>query len=358
MQNHRPACSKRKRVHMRWTPPYTAIQRTMAPPPAGPCLMKVRGIGLSDPCRLDDHPDPAADPVSVGRHPAAAGRAFARRHPAADPDAGCPAAAGSASVGSGCSCAFSSRVDGANPRGQPPWRQRMEPQKVAAQNGQCACENSAISTPISAKISPRTESGSHPLVSTIVVDERGTAGPEAHRFDRAEEYVVAAHRSYLDDAAIERDHGRGEYGAAGRERQPISAGKSLAACNPGAAREYVGDLRAAISQRVDAKHAILHHDRIGLAAAIEAHEQHGRRVRNRTNRGCRRAGLAAGTGGGDHVNGRAEAAHPLAEERGLDRAHWIGPHRREGAVHRIIWPLVDPAHCAYSAARLTTAGPG
>src|SRR5215471_824757 len=218
--------------------------------------------------------------------------------------------------------------------------------------------NRAISTPISAKISPRTQIGSHSLVSTIVVDERGTAGPEAHRFDRAEEYVVAAHRSDLDDTAIERDHGRGEYGAAGRESQPISAGKSLAACNPGAAREYVGDLRAAISQRVDAKYAILHHDRIGLAAAIEAHEQHGRRVRNRTNRGCRRAGLAAGTGCGDHVNGRAEAAHPFAKERGLDRAHRIGPHRREGAVHRIIGPLVDPAHCAYSAARLTPASPG
>src|SRR6516165_10338221 len=149
------------------------------------------------------------------------------------------------------------------------------------------------------------ESRSHPLVSAIVVDERETAGPEAHRFDRTEEYVVAANRSYLDDAAIERDHGRGEYGAAGRERQPISAGKSIAACDAGAAREYIGDLRAAVSQRVDAKYAVLHHDRIGLAAAIEAHEQHGRRVRNRTNRGCRRAGLAAGTGRGDDVDGRA-----------------------------------------------------
>src|SRR5262249_60085642 len=107
----------------------------------------------------------------------------------------------------------------------------------------------AIQMAISVKISPRTQSGSHSLVSTIVVDERRTAGPEAHRFDRAEEDVVAAHRSDLDDAAIERDHGRGEYGAAGRERQPISAGKSLATCDAGAAREYVGDLRAAISQR-------------------------------------------------------------------------------------------------------------
>src|SRR5499427_4842921 len=304
MQNHRPARSRRKRVHMRWTPPYTSIQRIMAPPPAGPCLMKVRGVGLSDPCRLgdhparlDDHPDPAAEEASVGRHLAAAGRAFARRHPAADPDAGCPAAAGSASVGSGCSCAFSSRVDGANPLGVNAWNRRKLRRKTG--NGRAKFARYRPQFP------PRTQSGSHSLVSTIVVDERGTAGPETHRFDRAEEYVVAAHRSYLDDAAIERDHGRGEYGAAGRERQPISAGKSLTACNAGAAREYVGDLRAAVSQRVDAKYAVLHHDRIGLAAAIEAYEQHGRRVRNRTNRGCRRAGLAAGTCGGDHVNGRA-----------------------------------------------------
>src|SRR5256885_4062467 len=183
----------------------------------------------------------------------------------------------------------------------------MEPQKVATQNGQGACEFRAISVPISGKISPATENGSQPLVRTIVVDERGTAGPQAHRFDRAEEYVVAANRSYLDDAAIERDHGRGQHGAAGREREPISAGKSIAACDAGAAREYVGDLRAALSQRVDAKYAVLHHDRIGLAAAIEAHEQHGRRVRNRTNRGCRRAGLAAGTGGWGDVGRRAAA---------------------------------------------------
>src|SRR5256885_13928884 len=129
----------------------------------------------------------------------------------------------------------------------------MEPQKVATQNEQCACEFRAISMQISAKISPRTENGSHPLVRTIVVDERGTAGPEAHRFDRTEEYVVAANRSYLDDAAVERDHGRGEYGAAGRERQPISAGKSIAACHARAAREHVGDPRAAGPQPGDAK---------------------------------------------------------------------------------------------------------
>ena len=31
----------------RWMAPYTSIQRIMAPPTAGPCMMKVRGIGGS-----------------------------------------------------------------------------------------------------------------------------------------------------------------------------------------------------------------------------------------------------------------------------------------------------------------------
>src|SRR6516225_10445284 len=138
--------------------------------------------------------------------------------------------------------------------------------------------------PIAAPISPKFRCGlkapSHPLVSTIVVDERGTVGPGTHRFDRAEKYVVTPDRSDLDDAAIKRDHGRGEHRTASRQRQPISAREPIAARDAGAAREYVGDLRATVSQRVDAKYAVLHHDRIGLAAAIEAHEQRGRRVRN------------------------------------------------------------------------------
>src|SRR5262249_17304363 len=137
-----------------------------------------------------------------------------------------------------------------------------------------------ISAPIFAKVRRGLRAGSHPLVSTIVVDERGTVGPGAHRLDRAEKHVVASNRSDLDDAAIKRDHGRGEHGTASRERQPISAREPIAARDAGAAREYVGDLRATVPQRVDAKYAVLHHNRIGLAAAIEAHEQRGRRVRN------------------------------------------------------------------------------
>src|SRR5262249_4454690 len=75
--------------------------------PAGPSVMTV-GLWLSGPCRLadlpDDRPVPAAEEASVGRRLVAAGRAFARRHPAADPGADCPASVGWARAGSGCSC--------------------------------------------------------------------------------------------------------------------------------------------------------------------------------------------------------------------------------------------------------------
>src|SRR5215510_16189105 len=200
MQNHRPARSKRKRVRTRWTAPYTSIPHINGPAePAGPSVMTV-GVELSGPCRLadlpDDRPVPAADPASVGRRPVAAGRAFARRHPAADPGADCPAAVGSASAGSGCSCTSpacwwfpqtallltrgtAESCDGTRPIA----RAKLAP----------------TSAPISSKFHRGLKSGSHPLVSTIVVNERRTAGSDAHRFDRAEEYVVAADRSDLDD---------------------------------------------------------------------------------------------------------------------------------------------------------------
>src|SRR5262249_10288060 len=237
--------------------------------PAGPSMMTV-GVELSGPCRLadlpDDRPVPAADPASVGRRPVAAGRAFARRHPAADPGAGCPAAVGSASAGSGYSCTAPAC-----------WFPQTSLLLTHGTAESCDAKRAiarAKFAPISALISPRFRRGlkapSHPLVSTIVVDERGTVGPGAHRFDRAEKYIVAADRSDLDDAAIKRDPGRGEHGTASRQRQPISPRKPIAAGDAGAAREYVGDLRATVSQRVDAEYAVLHHDRIGLAAAIEA----------------------------------------------------------------------------------------
>ena len=47
----------------------------------------------------------------------------------------------------------------------------------------------------------------------------------------------------------------------------------------------------------------------------------------------------------------------FAEERRLDRADGLGPHRRKGAVHGIVGTLVDPAHDAHSAARLRDAKP-
>src|SRR5262252_8170693 len=75
-------------------------------PPAGGAIRDKGRAELSGPCRLADLPDdrlvPAAEEACVGRRPGAADRAFARRHPAADPGADCPAA-----VGSDCSYTFS-----------------------------------------------------------------------------------------------------------------------------------------------------------------------------------------------------------------------------------------------------------
>src|SRR5262244_1425719 len=209
MQNHRPARAKRKRVRTRWAAPYTSIPHINGPAePAGPSVMTV-GVELSGPCRLadlpDDRPVPAADPASVGRRPAAA-----------DPGADCPAAVGSASAGSGYSCT--------SPACWFPQTALRLTRGTAE-----SCDAKRPIAPISAPLSPSFRRGlkapSHPLVSTIVVDERGTVGPGAHRFDRAEKYIVAPDRSDLDDAAIKRDHGRSEHGTASRQRQPISTRK-------------------------------------------------------------------------------------------------------------------------------------
>src|SRR5262245_35187930 len=218
MQNHRPARSKRKRVRTRWTAPYTSIPHINGPAAtAGPSVMTVC-VKLSGPCRPadlpDDRPVPAAEEASVGRRPVAAGRAFARRHPAADPGVDCPAAVGSASAASGCSCT--------SPAYWLPQRAPTLPRGTAESCDANRPIARAQLAPIPASISPKFRRGltalSHPFVSTIVVDERGTVGPGAHRFDRAEKHVVAPDRSDLDDAAIKRNHGRGEHGTARRQR--------------------------------------------------------------------------------------------------------------------------------------------
>src|SRR5262249_35006205 len=146
---------------------YTSIPHINGPAePAGPSVMTV-GVELSGPCRLadlpddlpDDRPVPAADPASVGRRPAAAGRAFARRHPAADPGADCPAAVGSASAGSGYSCT--------SPACWFPQTALRLTRGTAE-----SCDAKRPIAPISAPLSPSFRRGlkapSHPLVSTIV----------------------------------------------------------------------------------------------------------------------------------------------------------------------------------------------
>src|SRR5262249_48984587 len=180
-------------------------------------------------------------------------------------------------------------------------------------------------------------------------------------FDRAEEHVVAADRSHLDDAAVERDPRGGEHGTAGRQRQPLALGKSLAACNAGAAGEDVGDLRAVVTQRVDAEHAILHHHRIGLAAAIEAHQQRRRRVGNRTDRGRGGAGLTAGAGGGGGGRGWRAARGRLLASRtpgGSTVRRGSGPPavKAPSIASSGRWSIQLMA--SYSAARLTPATAG
>src|SRR5262249_55419349 len=155
MQNHRPARSKRKRGRTRWTAPYTSIPHINGPAaPAGPSVMTV-GVELSGPCRLadlpDDRPVPAAEEASVGRRPVAAGRAVARRHPAADPGADCPAAVGSASAGSGCSCT--------SPAYWLPHRAPTLTRGTAEScdaKADCACETRTDTSANFAKVPPRT----------------------------------------------------------------------------------------------------------------------------------------------------------------------------------------------------------
>src|SRR5215813_5980934 len=111
-------------------------------PPAGGAIRDKGRAELSGPRRLADLPDdrlvPAAEEPCVGRRPVAADRAFARRHPAADPGVDCPAAAGSASAGSDCSYTFSCLLVAP----ESPDVKRVEPQKVATQNGRLRVRNS------------------------------------------------------------------------------------------------------------------------------------------------------------------------------------------------------------------------
>src|SRR6516162_174172 len=131
MQNHRPARLKRKRVRMPWTAPYTSIPH-------------ING--------------PAAEEASVGRHPVAADRAFARRHPAADPGADCPAAVGSASAGSDCSYTFSCLLVAPESTDVNAWNRR----KLRRKTADCACETRTDSGANFAKVPLRIESAFTP----------------------------------------------------------------------------------------------------------------------------------------------------------------------------------------------------
>ena len=147
---------------MPWTAPYTSIPHINGPAArAGPSVDRGQ-VELSGPCRLADLPDdrlgPAAEEASVGRHPVAADRAFARRHPAADPGADCPAAVGSASAGSDCSYTFSCLLVAPESPDVNAWNRR----KLRRKTADCACETRTDSGANFAKVPLRIESAFTP----------------------------------------------------------------------------------------------------------------------------------------------------------------------------------------------------
>src|SRR5262245_29287511 len=207
MQNHRPARSKRKRVHMPWTAPYTSIPHINGPAArAGPSVIEHKSNSAVHAALLTSLMTALARLLRrlllaatllllTGLLPAAtllltrariallrlARLRLVRIVHVLSPACWLPQRAPTLTRGTAESCDAK----------RPIARAKLAP----------------IAAPISPKFRCGLKAPSHPLVSTIVVDERGTVGPGAHRFDRAEKHVVAPDRSDLDDAAIKRDHG-------------------------------------------------------------------------------------------------------------------------------------------------------
>src|SRR5262245_64775717 len=158
---------------------------------SGPC----RRAGRHPADRLDGRPDPAAGRACAGRRPAAAGRAFVRRRLAVGPDAGCSAAAGSASAGSGCS-SFAPRELMLSPEAPPQESTQGTPESCAATKERIWRIERNL----------RAETGtngaemaciSHALVGAIVIDQGRNAGAEPNSFDRREENDVDGDQAYL-----------------------------------------------------------------------------------------------------------------------------------------------------------------
>ena len=189
-----------------------------------------------------------------------------------------------------------------------------------------------------------TTTGSDAFVGTVVVHECRAGRAHLHGLDRAEDHVVARYRLHLEDAAVERHHGTREHRRAGRERAPRADLEARLLLRAGAAREHVGDRLGVGAERVDAEHAVLAHQRPALAFAVDAHEDRRRCIGHRAHRRRREAGLAGGASRRHHMDGGAEPAHRLAEEHRVDRRDRVRPDRLEGAGHRVVGALVDPAH--------------
>src|SRR5262249_22991814 len=95
---------------------------------------------------------------------------------------------------------------------------------------------------------------------------------------------------------------------------------------------------------VDAEHAVLAEQWRARAAAIEADKQHRGLIGDRADRGRGEAGLPRNTGSGNDMDRGAKPTHRFAEYKRLDARDRTRAHRRKGAVHCIVGPLVDPAH--------------
>ena len=186
----------------------------------------------------------------------------------------------------------------------------------------------------------------HLLVQPVVIDQRRPGGTEPHRFDGAEQHVVRGHRLDLDGAAVERDHRGGQHRRAGFQRDPFADGETLFEMHAASARKQIGELLFVGAQRIDAEHAVLGEQRRALGAAVEANQQRRRLIGHRANGGRGKSGFAARARRGDHVHGGAEPAHRVAERRHIDAVdRRLRRDRRKGAVHGVVGPLVDPAHC-------------
>ena len=113
-----------------------------------------------------------------------------------------------------------------------------------------------------------------------MIHKQGTDWAKLDPFDRTKKHVMAADCSHIDQAAVEGYHSCPENWTASGQYRPTVTRKPIGTSDAGAAGKEISDSDFAVSQRVDAEHAIFQHDRIGLAASIKTHKQRWRAIRH------------------------------------------------------------------------------